>query len=299
MAITSRSSSRSRATFRIQSQGPADQADRDRQAFALAKKFLLSLNGVTPNSVDRHLNSYEVTRPRTMKRIYWRMLFSATNKSMAPNVIRKPTRDLRALRPVLGGFDPRYVAAKYGEDWQQVLNDIARGGTTRARPAIPQKGLWAQFGRTVTSGAAFLAQFESPRDFRRWVRLFDKDERTRPALPMLLSHEIQGFGFPLACDFLKEIGYPNFGKPDVHLKKIFAALELSPTESDYDVFKAITRVATNAGVTPYAVDKLFWLIGSGNLHLDGMMIGRHRAEFIAHASKRLRGRRRAASRRRR
>jgi hypothetical protein len=61
---------------------------------------------------------------------------------------------------------------------------------------------------------------------------------------------------------LKELGYINFPKPDVHLRDMFAALELCENEvDDYRLFKAIIRVAKNAGVTPYALDKLFWLIG--------------------------------------
>ncbi len=104
---------------------------------------------------------------------------------------------------------------------------------------------------------------------------------------MLLSYEIDGFGFPLACDFIKELGYWDFGKPDVHLKKIFAALQLSPTENDYQVFKAIVRVARSVGVTSYNVDKLFWLIGSGNFYLDKIKVGQHRGEFIEYAQREL------------
>ena len=38
--------------------------------------------------------------------------------------------------------------------------------------------------------------------------------------------------------------------------------------SDYEVFKAVARVARNASVTPYDVDKLFWLVGSGYFYDD-------------------------------
>ena len=63
------------------------------------------------------------------------------------------------------------------------------------------------------------------------------------------------------------LGYENFSKPDVHIKDIFQGLGLCPWgSSDYEVFKAVARVARNAGVTPYSVDRLFWLIGSGYLH---------------------------------
>jgi len=85
---------------------------------------------------------------------------------------------------------------------------------------------------------------------------------------MLLGREIEGIGFPLACDFLMGLGYSGFAKPDVHLKTIFFALGLSPNQDDYDVFKAIVRVAQHADVAPYAVDKVFWLIGSGKFSAD-------------------------------
>jgi hypothetical protein len=51
------------------------------------------------------------------------------------------------------------------------------------------------------------------------------------------------------------------------------------------VFKAVARVALNVGVTPYNVDKLFWLIGSGHVYEDqdvgnGDRIGSQKKQFI-------------------
>ncbi len=110
-----------------------------------------------------------------------------------------------------------------------------------------------------------MSQFSTADDFYRWVDFFDEDERARPALALLLAHEIDGFGFALACNFLMSLGYENFSKPDVHVKEIFGALGLcAQGAGDYEVFRAVARVARNAGVTPYNADKLFWLVGSGN-----------------------------------
>ncbi len=81
---------------------------------------------------------------------------------------------------------------------------------------------------------------------------------------MIIEAEIYGIGFPLACDFLKELGYINYGKPDVHIIEIFKATGLVSDEtSNYQVLKAIIRISENVGVSAYNVDKLFWLIGSG------------------------------------
>jgi thermostable 8-oxoguanine DNA glycosylase len=138
-----------------------------------------------------------------------------------------------------------------------------------------------------------MTQFSSAGEFCAWIEFFDRDDRARAALPLLLAKEIDGFGFALACDFLKELGYANFAKPDVHLREIFIGIKLcQPNASDYNVFKAIVRVANSAQVTPYNVDKLFWLIGSGNFYDDKHIgkngrIGGHKREFIAYAQAKL------------
>lgn len=183
---------------------------------------------------------------------------------------------------VLFGFDPVKVASR-GWDADLLLDQIVERLHPVGQVRRGSRSLWPRFCRAVVDGAEFLAQFESADEFNEWVKLFDNDDRTRPALPMLLSYEIDGLGFALACDFLKELGYVDFGKPDVHLKEIFSALGLSRSKGDYDVFKAIVRVARHAGVTCYHVDKLFWLIGSGNFYLDGVTVGRQRTDFIEYA----------------
>jgi len=122
-------------------------------------------------------------------------------------------------------------------------------------------------------------------EFYRWINFFDRNALARPALPMLLSYEIDGFGFPLACDFVKEIGYTNFGKPDVHLKKIFTELNLCKKTDDYSVFKTIARIADNVDVPPYTVDKVFWLVGNGYFYLDNIKVGRHADRFVRYVRK--------------
>ncbi len=110
---------------------------------------------------------------------------------------------------------------------------------------------------------------------------------------MLLSHEIEGFGFALSCDFLKEMGYVNFPKPDVHLRDIFTALKLcDDKDDDYKLFKAIIRLSSNAKVSPYNADKVFWLIGSGDFNNDRNIgkngkIGVRKWDFINYAQSKL------------
>jgi len=69
--------------------------------------------------------------------------------------------------------------------------------------------------RGVISGSRFMASFNSKDEFDNFINNFSLNKYTKEALPMLLAREIHGFGFALACDFLKELGYRNYPKPDV------------------------------------------------------------------------------------
>ncbi len=273
-----------------------EQPELDRSAYKLAKGYLLGFQniGLTESLLEEYLNpSLDSLRAPDISSIYYRLLDSAQNRGMSSGVIGGAIGGIDRLGVILCSFKPAEVSRKYGLDWQQVLDDIEQQLQPRGQFRRTPRSIWPLFCRTTTSGALYLSQFHSADEFYGWVDIFAKDDRVRPALPMLLSFEIEGFGFPLACDFLKELGYFDFGKPDVHVKAIFKGLGLVDNDTDdYRVFKAITRVAYNQGVTPYNVDKLFWLVGSGFLynhrHLgSGGRIGTNRNLFIREARLRL------------
>ena len=74
-------------------------------------------------------------------------------------------------------------------------------------------------------------------------------------------------GFAVACNWLKELGYVNYPKPDVHMKDICYAFGLIDSKKrDIDCFEAMIRVANECEVEPYKLDKVWWLICSGNFY---------------------------------
>jgi hypothetical protein len=150
------------------------------------------------------------------------------------------------------------------------------------------KGIWPQFSKTIISAAAFLNRFKSADDFYAWADMFKCDERAHIALPVIIAKEVYGLGFALACDFVKELGYEQYPKPDVQLADIFKGIGLSREEADeYELFYDIIRVAKHNRVTPYHADKIFWLVGAGWFYLDDLDIGSHKKEFIWHARREL------------
>jgi thermostable 8-oxoguanine DNA glycosylase len=263
----------------------------DRAAYALAKEFLLRSGverGITSELIEKYLYLSK-PRPSTLAGLYERILESAQSANMKAGVIGGSIGGVGNLGRVLCDFQPSRVLEKYQADWEEVLDDVVAQLKPRGSIRRTPRSIWPRYCRTILSSAKFLSQFESANDFYDWVDFFDKDERARAALPMLLDQEIEGFGFALACDFVMGLGYENFCKPDVHIKEIVQELGLCPWgTSDYEVFKAVATVARNVGVTPYNVDKLFWLIGSGNFYEDqdvgdGGRIGGRKKDFIEFA----------------
>ncbi len=265
----------------------------DKKAYLLAKGYLLNLgiNGVTPNLIEKYLNPLTINpRPTSKQGIYQRILESAQNANMKARVIGGAIGGVNKLSTVLEDFDTEAVLKKYSDGWEAILDDIMKYLQPRGEIRRTPRSIWPHYCQTILSAANFIEQFASSDDFFKWVDFFDLDDRARPSLPMLLSREIEGFGFALSCDFLKELGYINFPKPDVHLRDIFMALNLCQDKrDDYLLFKAIIRLAGHADVSAYNADKVFWLIGSGNFYDDPQIgkIGSHKWEFIEYARAKL------------
>lgn len=238
--------------------------ERDIRAWKLAREYLLKLapQEVTEGVLSHYL-SPRADLPSNLRDIYLRLLESAQNRGMMATVIGGSIGGLEALRPVLCNFEPSAVLGAF-ESPEAVLDAIETHLHPRGQFRRDTGSLWPLFARAVISGARFLSLFADAKEFYGWARTFADDARSRGALPFLLSREVEGLGFALACGFLMELGFVWYAKPDVHVTAIAKGLELCTQRADdYDVLQTIVRVARNCGTTAYAVDKTFWLVGSG------------------------------------
>ena len=260
------------------------------EVVASAREYLLSFRGegVTEEVLACYLEStQEDLRPKDINGVYERLLSSSMNSSMKRQVVNGTIGGIWNLSAVLCGFDPTQVKQKFGGDASAVLDAIEQDVPHTKEIRRGARSIFTLLSRAAVTGAEFLSQFADSDDFFAWVDLFDADDRIRPALPMLLSYEVAGYGFPLGCDFLKGLGYLDFAKPDVHIKAIVSGLGFTPPyPSDYAAFKAVIRIASETGLSPYYVDKLLWLVGSGYFYSHpevghGGRIGRHASDFIS------------------
>jgi len=223
-----------------------------------------------------YMSPSEGRNPRTITQAYRSLVDSIQNRQGMPNSIGSLDR----LSGVLCAFDPKAVLASYPDGWSDLFAAIEHDVRPASRMDKENNhNFWVIFCKACLSAAKYLTRFETLADFLRYVQDFDTNPNTRPALPLLIGHEVFGVKFALACDFLKEIGFSNYSKPDTHLTDIFTGLGLCEG-APLDVFRAVTEMSVDVRETPYAVDKVFWLIGSGNLYRHGRTFHTDKQEYV-------------------
>lgn len=243
-----------------------------------ARAYLLSLPGVSEQILDAHLQNWRHLRQESIPDIYRTLLHHAKNRQGMPNSIG----DVARFQNIFFDFDPTRVAAHY-QTHLDILAQIVAQGIPTAGVINPesQRSHWVIYAKAVLSAAHFLRDFPTAQSFHEFVQSFYGNHYSRLALPLLLSEELFGFGFALACDFLKESGYNGFVKPDTHLNEICRAAGITSADTDFRVFKDVVAYCAEHDLVPYEFDKLIWLVGSGNFYLINRTIPVNKGEFIS------------------
>lgn len=260
------------------------------KTYSTAKKFLI--RSIPSDDAKSILESYlelpdKSNDPVPINEIYKRLLRSAQNANMKANVIGGSIGGFENFSKALFSFNPCKVEKNYANNPNELLNHIEKTLKPKGEIRRLPQSIWPKYCNTILSSAAFLRQFKNGEDFYEWANYLYGDPRSMAALPMILSSEIEGIGYPLACDFLKELGFINYGKPDVHIIEIFVGIGLCKSDAKpYHIQKIISQIASAAKVSSYNVDKLFWLIGSGKFYDHpklgkGGLIGQNKVQFIA------------------
>ena len=205
-----------------------------------------------------------------------RLIESLSNRNMMASVIGFDRRE-KVMEQILFTYNPDKILSAY-QDANELLEVFKK--KFNLQNVSGKRSLWRKFAEGIISGSKFMSSFKDKNEFDNFIKNFALNKYTKASLPMLLSREIKGFGFALSCDFIKELGYRDYPKPDVHLIKIFYDLGLSESTEPYDVYKSIIEMAEAVGEDAYKVDKIFWLISSGRFYLANIDTGRNRDKFI-------------------
>jgi len=251
--------------------------ERYKQVFFFAEKFLINLakeNNLNEKIIEEHLKT--TSKFDNLLDANKRLIESLSNRQMMPSVI-KFIQNEQMFRKILFNYNPHEILHEY-PDANSLFERFKE--TFDIKNAESKRNLWKKFAEGIISGSKFIVSFKDKEEFNRFIMTFSLNKYTKVALPILLSREIEGFGLALSCDFLKELGYRDYPKPDVHLIKIFNELKLADSTDPYEVYKSIVEMAEIVQKDAYTVDKVFWLISSGNFYLKNIKLGRNRDRFI-------------------
>ncbi|MDD3985642.1 MAG: hypothetical protein PHY59_07140 [Methanobacterium sp.] len=242
-----------------------------------AKEYLLSFPEINNEILNNHLNYWKGKKPKDLKELFKKMVFHSTNRQSMPNVIG----DIDKLSSYIYNWNYEKVNDKY-KSWEELFDTIKSSSYVPPGKMLKNNshGLWVQFFKSIISISLFVSRFKNIEEFNKFVETFYFNEETRIALPLLIKEEIFGYQFALACDFLKENGYPEFIKPDVHIIDIFKGLKLTTGNNDFQIFRDVIKFSKSINKLPYEIDKLFWLIGSGKFYLNNIKIKTSKEDFI-------------------
>lgn len=288
--------------------------------------------------IELYLKDYDRRKPKQINGkdgLFYRMIEHARNRQRISNAVDyKPKLksddnydsnidyEFCYLNETLFNFDPKKVLNKYRyyNSELQLLKNIKIGiselskenpnnqnlKNLKNRPSLNKENpnLWISFSKSIISIAECLSRFNNIDEFNKFIKEFDIDDKKRIYLALMLGNEIHGYGFALACDFLKENCNEKYVKPDTHIIKLFTNrdivekldLKISPktidkaketedsqtksdknneknnkiksysTKDQIEIFRAVIDYSESIDKLPYEVDKLFWLIGSGKFY---------------------------------
>lgn len=257
--------------------------------FEFAYDYLKSFENINEKDIKKHLKPI-YNKPTNLNSLFERLCESAQNRQMSNKVIGQSiVGGLKKIGDVTNGFDINFVCEKYKlNDSRVLLKNIVEKLEIKGKIRDTNRSLWPIFCQSIIDSAYFLKEFKTSGEFYEWADFLTKNKNSKYALPMLISVKIRGIGFALACDFLKEIGFLNFGKPDIHLIEIFKGVglldktEKNESRINFLTLETMDKIADLNNRTSYEIDKIFWLIGSGNFYStsEKKQIGRNRDKFI-------------------
>lgn len=154
-----------------------------------AKSYLLSLDGVSEQMINDHLEDWKEKKSKPLPEIYKSLLQSARNRQAMPNVIG----DVDRLRNILFDFDNKKVVKEYG-NYLALLDALKRVGVINSAIDVTNnRNLWVIYAKSAISSAKFISEFQDSESFHGFVESFYSNEHSLPALPLLIKENVFGF----------------------------------------------------------------------------------------------------------
>lgn len=177
------------------------------------------------------------------------------------------------------GYDIKTAAAKYA-DWTAIYNAIISTGISDKGTREKKETNWEKYCRGLYDGLQFLTTGNGEKIIQQLVSTTVLTN-TEIGIINNISNNIHGLGFALTCDWLKECGCVWLAKPDVHINGVIMHQNGVDKIKDKDVLlemfswaEVVKNSGTDLSATAYKLDKIIWLLCTGEFYLDGKRIGR-------------------------
>lgn len=232
--------------------------------------FLMNMlpDGVTENDLQKYFVS-DGFHVDSLKDVFIGLIHSAQNYQFMPKVIDFNKRK-DDMRKVLFDFDYKHISSIDPEELYYLLrkefNVVSKDSHYNS---------WYKWSCSVVDSAKFVSGFNDFLEFDNYI----KESTKSVDIPKNIKMNIRGIGFALACDALKELGYHQFVKPDVHITDICEELKISD-RNQINVFNVMMDIASDCNVAPYKLDKVLWLICSGNFYNENIKVKGKKKELI-------------------
>ncbi len=227
------------------------------------------LKNHTEGLTDSILNEYfKVNKVSSLDEAFRRGVASVVDsnrKTMAnPIAYFKPNRKA-AIDDVLCGFGLNAMRTKYGDDVNKLWNDFC----TQVVPDSEQspRGAWYKFAENIITLMAYLSGFKDIDDL---YAVFGnaKDVNAKIKLINTVSAKVRWWGFAMASNWIKDMGMIGFCKPDQHVRAIIDGIYQTGQE-EKDVFTKVIEIAEECNISPFVLDRVLYLVGSGNFYGQG------------------------------
>lgn len=242
-----------------------------KRLYSIVDDFLMELKPVQISSdeLNRYFETHYVKDLNTLASEFFGHL---QNYQFMPNVIgfwkeeRKPI-----FKEILLDYDTHTILDKY--DQRSLFEEFCRNFPVKNKDS--KQNSWLRYAGGIIDTCVYLNRFKSIEEYNEYCLGFKGSIK----LPIEMKNEIRGMGFALACDQLKETGFSDYSKPDVHLRDVLHGCGYCD-DDDYSIFECVKRIADENNISPYMVDKKIWLICSGNYYWHNITIPSNKDELI-------------------
>ncbi len=246
-------------------------------------------------------SDYVVKNPNATieQMIVERLCASLQNSPMASSIkfnIYNEQSNYDAIKNVLFDFKPVKILNKY-QSWEELYKAFLDNGIEDKGNKRGHKGYtnWQKYAKGVYQGVDYLQNHRGFEKIKKLIALDLSDSQTISAdilnqIDGIAQSDICCLKQTLVCDWLKECGCMWLVKPDRHMVRVFEKLCPFCDVSADKMLKNIKNYWKNIisyiysdirnikeiepTLTPYKLDRMIYLICSGNFFKDNVVLNR-------------------------